>query len=399
MTICEGEQRKSAIVATLSSTDDFFMKITNVRAQALLIPGEVRYEGFVSAHPMSLCLVTVETDAGICGHGITAITDPVVAAAAVNTVLAPALMGADAMRNELLWDQMYWLLAPRGQTGVACHAIAAVDTALWDIKGKVLGQPIWKLLGGARERVQVYTTFGFPGLDREKLAEAARQLAERGQRRLKMVVAHQALQQRDRSKTVMEVIREDARRVRAVREAVGPDVELYVDANCCLDLPHATLLARWIAEFDIGFFEEPITQNDVRQMVELKRVTGMSLAAGQNEGLLHRFRDLIQAGALDYAQPSVVIGGGYTQCLKVAAYASAHNLPVLNGGAWTFHNMHLQAGVSNGTMVEFHQFAVEACSKIFPGLPTPENGWLTLPDKPGLGFEPDVDAVKQFLRT
>jgi L-alanine-DL-glutamate epimerase-like enolase superfamily enzyme len=373
------------------------MKITRIRALPLNVPAEVEFSGFRSAHPMAICLVTVETDSGIVGHGMTAITDAQVAATAIEAVLAPALVGQDPLRHEQAWDRMYWLLAPRGQTGVAGHAIAAVDTALWDIKGKALGQPVWRLLGGARERVAVYTTFGFPGFDLDQLVEAARHWTAAGSRRLKMVVGHQALQRRDGARTMMDVIREDARRVRAVRDAIGPDVQLYIDANCGLDLSHAVRLAQWIDDCDISFFEEPVTQNDVAQMAELKRRTGMPVAAGQNEGLLFRFRDMIQAGAIDYVQPNTVISGGYTQCLKIAAYAAAHNLPVVNGGAWPFHNMHLQGGVANGTMVEYHHFAVMACARIFPDLPEPVDGWMQLPETPGLGFEPDLAAAQELL--
>jgi L-rhamnonate dehydratase len=372
------------------------MKITRIEALPLKIPAQVSFAGFRSTHTMSMCLVTVQTDEGHTGHGFTAITDAKVAAAAVNEVLAPALQGMDPTRHEQVWERMYWLLSPRGQTGNASHAMAAVDTALWDIKGKALGQPVWRLLGGARDKVEVYTTFGFPGFDREQLTEAACDWVRRGHRRLKMVVGHQALAQRDSGKSLMDTIREDAARVRAIREAVGPDVELYIDANCCLDLAHATRLARWVADCDISFFEEPITQNDIAQMAELRRSTRMAVAAGQNEGLLFRFRDMIQAGAVDYVQPNAVISGGYTQCLKIAAYASAHNLPVVNGGAWPFHNMHLQAGVSNGTMVEYHHFAVDACSRIFPDLPQPRDGFFHLTDTPGLGFEPDLAAASAY---
>lgn len=360
------------------------------------IPAQVSFAGFRSTHTMSMCLVTVQTDAGHTGHGFTAITDAQVAAAAVNEVLAPALLGTDPTRHEQAWERMYWLLSPRGQTGNASHAMAAVDTALWDIKGKALGLPVWRLLGGAREKVAVYTTFGFPGFDREQLTEAACDWVRRGHRRLKMVVGHQGLAQRDSGRSLMDTIREDAARVRAVREAVGPDVELYIDANCGLDLAHATRLARWVSDCDISFFEEPITQNDAAHMAELRRMTGMAVAAGQNEGLLFRFRDLIQAGAIDYVQPNAVISGGYSQCLKIAAYAAAHNLPVVNGGAWPFHNMHLQAGVSNGTMVEYHHFAVDACSRIFPDLPQPQDGCFHLPETPGLGFEPDLAAAEAY---
>jgi L-alanine-DL-glutamate epimerase-like enolase superfamily enzyme len=111
----------------------------------------------------------------------------------------------------------------------------------------------------------------------------------------------------------------------------------------------------------ISFFEEPITQNDVLQMREMRRATGMALACGQNEGLIFRFRDLLLHEAVDYVQPNVVSSGGFTQSAKIAGLAAGFNVPLANGGAWPYHNMHLQAGVANGGLVEMHYLAVEFC--------------------------------------
>jgi L-rhamnonate dehydratase len=269
--------------------------------------------------------------------------------------------------------------------------------ALWDIKGKALGQPVWRLLGGARERVPVYATFGFGFFDREQLATAATLWVAQGFNRLKMTVGNEALRRRDQ-RPLYDVIKEDAARVAAVREAVGPDVELFVDANCNLDLYHATQLAAMIKPYGIGFFEEPLTQNDVHQMAELRRSAGIPLACGQNEGLLFRFRDLLLNKSADILQPNVCISGGITQCLKVAGLAAAFNAMIENGGAWPFHNMHLHAGLANGGMVEYHYLAVELCRTLYRDLPQPEAGWLTLPDTPGLGFEPDRDALREIAR-
>jgi L-rhamnonate dehydratase len=186
--------------------------------------------------------------------------------------------------------------------------------------------------------------------------------------------------------------------VRAVREAVGPDIELFIDANCNLDLYHATRLVEMVRPCGISFFEEPLTQNDVPGMAQLRRATGMALACGQNEGLAYRFRDLLAAQAVDYAQPNVCITGGFSQCVKIAGMAAAHNVSIANGGAWGFHNMHLQAGVSNGTLVEHHYLAVELCRQIYRGLPEPKDGFFTMSDAPGLGFEPDRDAVREIAK-
>ena len=133
-------------------------------------------------------------------------------------------------------------------------------------------------------------------------------------------------------------------------------------------------------------------------MAQLRRATGLALACGQNEGLAFRFRDLLTAQAIDYAQPNVAITGGFTQCAKIAGMAAAFNVSVANGGAWGFHNMHLQAGVANGTLVEHHYLAVELCKQIYRGLPEPSDGFFVMSDKPGLGFEPDRDAIREIAK-
>lgn len=373
------------------------MKITRVTATPLNVPLDITLFGARRATSLSACLVEIETDQGISGHGFTAITEEEVIARIVDDVAGPAIVGDDPLLHERIWDKLYWTLMPRGQTGYAAHAVAAIDVALWDIKGKALGQPVWKLLGGARSRVPVYVTFGFGFFDRDQLAAAARFWVDKGFTRLKMTVGQEALRRRD-AQPLLDLIREDAERVRTVREAIGPELELIIDANCNLDLYHAARLCEMIRPSNISFFEEPLTQNDALLMAQLRRQTGVRLACGQNEGLLFRFRDLLLNQAIDYAQPNVVITGGFTQCVKIAGLAAAFNVPIANGGAWSFHNMHLQAGLANGTLVEHHYLAVELCRKIYTGLPEPEGGWLTLPEAPGLGFELDRDAVRELAK-
>jgi L-alanine-DL-glutamate epimerase-like enolase superfamily enzyme len=373
------------------------MKIARVTATALNVPLHIKLVGVDKNTTLSACHVEVETDDGLTGHGLTSITEENVIAEIVNGVAGPAIVGDDPLAHERVWDKLYWTLMPRGQTGYAAHALAAIDVALWDIKGKFLAQPLWRLLGGAHPRVPVYATFGFGFFDREQLAGAAKLWVSQGFKRLKMTVGNEALRHRD-TRPVLDVIREDAARVRAVREAVGADVELFIDANCNLDLYHAQKLVEMVAPCGISFFEEPLTQNDVPSMAQLRRATGVALACGQNEGLAFRFRDLLAAQAIDYAQPNVCITGGFTQCLKIAGMASAHAVSVANGGAWGFHNMHLQAGVSNGTLVEHHYLAVELYRQIYRGLPEPADGFFTMSDKPGLGFEPDRDAIREIAK-
>ena len=374
------------------------MKIARVVATPLNVPVVLDAAGIEKKTSLSVCLVEVHADDGRVGHGFTAITEEEVVASAVNDIAANSLVGDDPLAHERIWEKLYWLMSPRGQTGYASHAMAAIDVALWDLKGKVLGQPVWRLLGGARSKVPVYTTFGFGAYSRDELAAAAKWWTARGHKRLKMVVGHHALQRRDEPRPIDEVIAEDARRVRAVRDAVEREVDLHVDANCSLDSFHATRLAHSLKELGISFFEEPVKENDIQALLALKRDVGIPLAAGQNEGLAWRFRDLISSRAVDIIQPNVVIGGGFTQCTRIAGMASAFNLPMVNGGAWAHHNMHLHAGLANGGLVEYHYPAVKVCEAIYGPLPAPKDGCLELPESPGLGFEPNPEFVRNLRK-
>ena len=280
------------------------MKIARVTATPLNVPLHIKLVGLDHKTTLACCLVDVETDTGIVGTGLTSITEEDVIAQIVNGVAGPAILGDDPLLHERIWDKLYWTMMPRGQTGYAAHALAAIDVALWGIKGKALGQPVWRLLGGARDRAPVYATFGYGFFGRDQLAAAAKLWVGQGFKRIKMTVGDGALRNRDK-RPLMEVIREDAARVQAVREAVGPDIEIYIDGNCNLDLYHATKLIEMIKPLGISFFEEPLTQNDALQMRELRRATGMALACGQNEGLAFRFRDLLLHEAVDFVQPNV----------------------------------------------------------------------------------------------
>ena len=373
------------------------MKITRVAATPLNVPVTLDAAGIEKRTSLSVCLAEIHTADGLVGHGLTAITEEEIVAAAINEVISFNLKDEDPLAHERIWEKLYWLLSPRGQTGYASHAIAAIDVALWDLKGKILDRPVFSLLGGARTRVPVYTTFGFGAYDRDELATAAKWWVGRGHRHLKMVVGHHALQRRE-ERPLEGVIAEDARRVRAVRDAVGAEVDLHVDANCSLDGLHALRLARALEPMGISFFEEPVKENDIPALLALKAATKIPLAAGQNEGLAWRFRDLIQSGCIDIVQPNVVISGGFTQCLRIAGMASAVHRTLANGGAWAHHNMHLHAGLANGGLVEYHYAAVKVCEAIYGPLPAPVDGWLELPAKPGLGFSPDPLRVRELAK-
>ena len=372
------------------------MKITRVEARPLQVEFPIGVLGRTDTQSMTIVYAEVETDTGLIGYGISAITNVEVVATAINKVAGPLILGDDPLANDRIWDKLYWKLCPRGQGGHGMHAIAAIDVALWDIKGKALDLPVWRLLGGARDTVPVYATFGFGFFDRDQLGDATRHWMNEGFDKLKMTVGMNALARRDEPRPLEDAIAEDVLRVRAVRDAAGPEVGLYIDANCSFDPMHAIKLARRLEEFDIEFFEEPINQNDIPPMVDMRRQTTIPLACGQNEGQAHRFRDLMVHGAVDVIQPNVVISGGYTQCAKIAGMAQAFNVTIDNGGAWPFHNMHLHAGAANGGLVECHFMSIQTCKRVFKSVPEPENGWLRMPEAPGIGLDPDLDAISDM---
>jgi L-rhamnonate dehydratase len=265
------------------------MKITRVSATPLNLPVSVAVAGGTRSTSLSVCLVEIETDTGLSGTGMTAITEEEVIASIVNDIAAHHLVGLDPMRHEQIWERLYWLLTPRGQSGYASHAIAALDLALWDIKGQALGEPCWRLLGGARAEVPVYATFGFAFFDRDELAQAARDWVARGFTRLKMTVGHHGLQRRDEPRALDGVIAEDVQRIRAVREAVGPDVQIYIDANCSLDYFHALSLAQRIEPYSISFFEEPVSHNDIPNLVKLRAKTSIPWRRARTKAWLRAF--------------------------------------------------------------------------------------------------------------
>jgi L-alanine-DL-glutamate epimerase-like enolase superfamily enzyme len=369
------------------------LKIVRVQAFALTFPGEFAYGSVRKPNQEAGTYFEVETAGGLIGHGITAISDPRAVANLTNQLVAPAVVGENAMDHEAIWSKLYWRLTPRGQTGLATHAISGVDIALWDLKGKALGVPIASLLGGARKEVPLYVTFGPAFLNRDELVDVAKAMTAQGFTHLKMVVGQAALERRD-TRPLEAVVEEDVARVRAVREAVGPGVNLYIDGNCNFDFPTAERLVRRLEPYRITFFEEPLMQNDVRLMADLRRRTGVTLAAGQNEGMAFRFRDMLIAEAVDYVQPNVMITGGFTQSVKIAGMASAFNVAIANGGAGALQNMHMHAGLWNGGFCEWHLPFMGLCRHIYKDMPGAKAGKLAIPAAPGLGFEPDRDAIR-----
>jgi L-alanine-DL-glutamate epimerase-like enolase superfamily enzyme len=275
--------------------------------------------------------------------------------------------------------------------------VSAIDVALWDIKGKFFNIPVWRLLGGAQKSIPSYLTYGFRTYSREELAEAAKHLIAQGSTGLKIVVGRLNIHgQMDSSGASAEHREdnpaEDEARVRAVREAVGDDVELMVDANCLMKFDSALRWCKRFEPYNLMWFEEPILFNDTRLLAELRKSTSIPIGAGQRDNFA-KLCELAAGHAVDIVQPHVGSVGGFTMGMKIAAVAQAFNLPIANGD---YIDIHLLAAVPNGWRAEVRVPNWLAADVVFKDAPKPVNGWVTLSEKPGLGLEIKEEAAKEF---
>jgi L-alanine-DL-glutamate epimerase-like enolase superfamily enzyme len=291
--------------------------------------------------------------------------------------LAPLLVGQDAEGIEALWQRMWWGCHYVGRGGLAAFAIAAADIALWDLRARRARLPLWKILGGHRPRVKAYAggiDLQFP-LDR--LLRQTDDNLGRGFRAIKMKVGRARLP-------------EDVERVRAMREHLGPDVPLMVDANMRWTADEAIRAARALAAHDVFWVEEPTIPDDVPGHVRVVREGGLPVAAGENLRTIHEFKRLIDAGGVTFPEPDVSNVGGVTPWLKVAHVAEAHNLPVTSHGVHDLH-VHLLAAVPNASYLEVHGFGLER----FIAEPLAiRDGLATAPDRPGHGVEFDWKGLE-----
>jgi L-alanine-DL-glutamate epimerase-like enolase superfamily enzyme len=286
--------------------------------------------------------------------------------------LAPGLLGEDEERVEQLWERMWWRLHYVGRGGLAVFALSAVDVALWDLRARRRGQPLWKLLGGHHPRVRAYAggiDLQFP-LDR-LLRQTEENLAK-GFRAIKMKVGRPRLS-------------DDVERVRSMRHLLGPDIPLLVDANMRWTADEAIRASRALAPHDVYWLEEPTIPDDVPGHVRVVREGALPVAAGENLRTIHEFARLIAAGGVSFPEPDVSNCGGVTTWLKIAHLAEAHNLPVTSHGVHDLH-VHLLAAVPNASFLEAHGFGLER----FMAHPLViEAGEAVAPDRPGHGVELD----------
>ena len=342
-------------------------------------------------------LVEVTTDDGITGWG-TCSGPPAVSRAAIETVLGPMLQGQDPFQSEVLWGEMYHRVKDQGTKGVMIGAISALDTALWDIKGKALGLPIHTLLGGKqRDRVPAYATGFYFTRDPDQVSVAVKE----------------AGRFRDQGFTAMKVklglgVAQDSERVRRVRDAVGSDVVLMTDASRSYNLANAIKLGRLLEDLDVAWLEEPLAPEDLAGYAELCQTLDLPIAGGEAEFTKFGFRDILTHRALDIIQPEVGRCGGITEAKKIAALAEAFCIPNQPHNGFspveTAASLQMLAVVPESPTSRYtpppYLEIINVQNPIRDELLVeplhPVDGWVTIPDAPGLGIEIDRQALERF---
>jgi len=294
--------------------------------------------------------------------------------------LRDMVVGEDPLRIERLWRKMYSGWNHPASAGEAIRAMSYIDIALWDIIGKALGQPVYRLLGGDRDRVPAYVGGGYyaPGKTNEELQQEMRGYISMGYNAVKMKVGRVSLE-------------EDVERVRAVREAVGDDVDLMVDANHAWTSYQAIRFGRMIEGLNVVWLEEPVPATDYEGGAEVCRALDIPVATGENEYLRWGFRDLIRHRATDIVQADPAICGGYTEWRKIAALATSNNMPLAPHGNGNI-GAHAVASIPEGLTVECYPGLQSAQSQIIPLFPI-EDGEIVLPQESGLGITVNEEAL------
>lgn len=286
-------------------------------------------------------------------------------------------LGVDADRIEILWQRLWWASHYGGRGGPTVLALSALDIALWDLKARRLGQPLWKLLGGHDPRVRCYAGGIDLQLSTQDLLHQTDANLERGFRAIKMKVGRERLS-------------EDVARVAAMRKHLGEGFPLMADANMKWSVDQAIRAARAFQPHDLTWLEEPIIPDDVAGHARVVRDAGIPIAAGENLRTLWEFKQLVAEGGVTFPEPDVTNCGGITSFLKIAHLAEAFNLPVTSHGAHDV-TVHLLAAVPNGDFLEAHGFGLDAY--IAEPLRI-EEGCAIAPDRPGHGIAFDWDKLQ-----
>jgi len=386
------------------------MKITEIRTRVVRWRGKtVSLPPHFCTNPMDLLqlpeasmrtftfhgwlLVEIFTDDGHVGLGNAALA-PQVTKQVIDLYLKPLLVGQNPWDIERLWQLMYRKTMAFGRKGIGMVAISAVDIALWDLLGKAVKQPVYRLLGGrTKTRIPVYASRLY-SIELGELAAEAKRYKDEGYEAMKLRFGWGPTDGAQGMQRNLDL-------VRTVRDCVGDDIDVMADAYMGWTLDYAKRMLPLLEPFHLRWLEEPVIPDDIHGYAELKSCARIPIAGGEHEFTLCGFRELLEAHALDYIQFDTNRVGGLTQTRKIAALAEAYSIPVVPH-AGQMHNYHLVMASFNSPMAEYFPVVdVEVGNElfwyIFRGEPRATNGSIDLDDDaPGLGLQIDETGLKHF---
>jgi L-alanine-DL-glutamate epimerase-like enolase superfamily enzyme len=296
----------------------------------------------------------------------------------INAYISQKLAGFDADLIEQCWQRMWWASHYGGRGGPVVLAISAIDIALWDLKARRLKTPLWRLLGGNESRVPIYVGAIDLHLPLSDILKETDKSLARGFRAIKTRVGRKKLS-------------EDVETVRGLRNHLGPEFPLMVDANMRWTVDEALRAARALAPFNLYWIEEPTIPDDIAGQARIVREAQTPIAAGENLHSLYEFRQLIESGGVSFPEPDVTSCGGVTVFMKIAHLAEAWNLPVTSHGA---HDLavHLLAAIPNRSFLEWHGFGLD---RFISDPLVIEDGVAIAPDRQGHGIQFDWPALAE----
>ena len=361
------------------------MKVTDVKLESYRWPRAKPIRNGRYVYPTAgLDVVKVETDEGVTGVGLSGgVQEAPDIGRSILEHMKQYVIGQDPFDNERIWDDM-WQPKLVGRRGITTRVISGIDIALWDIKGKVAGRPVYKMLGGFNDKIPVYIAGGYyeEGKGLEELSAEMETTVGMGANAIKMKIGGAP-------------INEDVERVRVVRETVGDGVKVMVDANCAYRYYEAIEIARKMERYEVFWFEEPVNPDDYKGHKMVSEATSIPIATGENEYTRYGFRDLIESRSAAIIQPDALIMGGITEFMKVAAMAQSHDLPIAPHGNQDVH-IHLVTAIPNGLILEYYAGAVDPMwDRMFNEPLQVEDGYVRPPDRPGMGIDVNEEALAE----
>ena len=361
-------------------------KIADIKVHLVSAPVLGRYaDATRKVETVGFVVVRITTDQGLEGFGV---TYHEVGGEATKLLIernfTPRLIGRDPLEHEVIYADFVGYLRGIGRKGLMFCALSAIDIALWDLKGKIVDLPLYRLLGGNRSEVPVYASGGWTSYSDEELVEEITGMVGQGYSMVKFKVGVEGGHN----------LRRDYRRVAAVREAVGPEIGIMLDANNCWDAATGVQFANRVRELDIMWLEEPVPADDIPGLARFKRGTDVPLATGEHEYTRYGVRDLLLNEAADIVQVDGARSGGYTEMLKIAALTQAWNVKFAPHAMENIQ-AHLVSAVPNALFLERLLMFEPITANVFRDVPVPAGGMMPIPDKPGLGLELDLDFINE----